>query len=86
MLKGFCLAITQAACIGGTGSLIGTVPNILFKDYFDKEHPDGGVSFLTFMIFSLPISVIMTVIAWIFLSIVWLPGGYDIFILFIKYK
>lgn len=31
LLKGFCLSITYAASIGGTGSLVGSNPNLILK-------------------------------------------------------
>ena len=36
LIKGFCLSITYSASIGGTGSLVGTTPNLLLKGYYDK--------------------------------------------------
>jgi di/tricarboxylate transporter len=79
LLKGFCLSITYGACIGGTGSLIGTVPNLIFKEHFDQVRPDDGMSFVTFMAFSLPLSILMTLVAWIVIGVIWLPRGFIIY-------
>ena len=35
MMKGFLLSISYAASVGGTGSLVGTSPNLLLKGYYD---------------------------------------------------
>jgi di/tricarboxylate transporter len=67
------LAITYAATICGTGSLIGTSSNIVFKDYFERNHPNDQLNFLTFMLFSLPISLVISACAWVILCFMWLP-------------
>lgn len=75
LLKGFCLSITYGACIGGTGSLIGTVPNLIFKEYLDEHRVNNEINFLKFMAFSLPISVVMILITWVVIGTLWLPKG-----------
>jgi di/tricarboxylate transporter len=76
MLKGFCLSITYAATIGGTASLIGTSSNVVFKNHFDKFHPNDSMNFLTFMLYSFPISLVLTLLCWVVLCFVWLPKEY----------
>ena len=76
MLKGFCLSITYAATIGGTASLIGTSSNVVFKNHFDKYHPNDSMNFLTFMLYSFPISLVLTLLCWVVLCFVWLPKEY----------
>jgi hypothetical protein len=75
LLKGFCLAILYGGCIGGTGTLIGTVPNLIFKEHFDDKRPDDGMSFVKFMAFSFPLSILMTLVAWVVLGTIWMPKG-----------
>ncbi len=77
LIKGFSLAITYSATICGTGSLIGTSSNIVFKGYFETKHPNDQLNFLTFMLFSLPISIVLVLCAWLILCFMWLPKGSD---------
>lgn len=61
------LAIAYAASIGGVGTLIGTPPNAflasLMRDQYDIE-----ISFFTWMLFGVPIVVIMLPLAWLLLT------------------
>ena len=86
LMTGFCISITYAASIGGTGSLVGTSTNLVLKGYYDLHYPKAGLSFLTYMIFTMPCTVIMMVLAWLWLSYLWLPKKYllGIFKLFKK--
>ncbi len=70
---GFCLSICYAASTGGAGSLVGTTPNLVLKGYIDKNYPKGGVNFITYMGFGLPVSIIMVFIIWAVISVLWLP-------------
>ena len=69
----FVLGVAFSATIGSNGFVIASVSNIVLKGYFDERYPSSGFNFLTYMLFSLPISVIMLVIAWIVLCYMWLP-------------
>ena len=77
------LGIAYAASIGGITTLIGTPTNAMLsaivKDIFDQE-----IDFANWMILSLPISLLLLVISWIFLVKVIYPvriensaGGYE---------
>lgn len=79
LIKCFCLSIAYSASIGGIGSLVGTAPNILLKGYFDSKYPNGGLNFLTYMAFALPISIIMIIFAWIIMAFIWLPKRFNFF-------
>ncbi len=57
LIKGFSLAIAYSATICGTGSLIGTSSNVVFKGYFEANHPNDQLNFFNYMLFSLPISI-----------------------------
>ena len=76
LLKGFCLSITYSASIGGTGSLVGSAPNLLLKGFYDEHYPEGGLNFLTYMVLAFPISVIMIFLTWIWMIFLWLPRKY----------
>jgi len=73
LMKGFCLAIAYSASTGGAGSLVGTTPNLLLKGYMDDKYPDGGLNFLTYFAYALPVSIIMITSCWIVLAFLWLP-------------
>jgi sodium-dependent dicarboxylate transporter 2/3/5 len=63
------LAIAYAASIGGTGSLIGTPPNMVFAGVFAKAFPDQPeIDFLEWMKLGTPIVIIMLPIIWIYLT------------------
>jgi sodium-dependent dicarboxylate transporter 2/3/5 len=63
------LAIAYAASIGGTGSLIGTPPNMVFAGVFAKAFPDQPeIDFLEWMKLGTPIVIIILPIIWIYLT------------------
>ncbi|MFT4791016.1 MAG: sodium-dependent dicarboxylate transporter 2/3/5 [Arcticibacterium sp.] len=62
------LAIAYAASIGGTGSLIGTPPNMVFAGVFSKVFPDlQEIDFLEWMKIGVPIVIIVLPITWLYL-------------------
>ncbi|RNA06658.1 solute carrier family 13 member 2, partial [Brachionus plicatilis] len=73
LMKGFCLGIAYSASVGGSGSLVGTTPNLLLKGFFDTNYPDGGLNFLTYLLFSLPAAAMVVLASWIVLAVIWLP-------------
>lgn len=63
------LAIAYAASIGGTGSLIGTPPNMVFAGVFEKNFPDfPEIDFLEWMKLGTPIVLILLPIIWMYLT------------------
>lgn len=76
-LKGFLLSCSYSSTIGGLGSLVGTAPNILLKGYFDEHYSSTGLNFLSFSLFALPVSIILILVSWIWLSFRWLPREYS---------
>ena len=72
-IEGYCLSVTYAASIGGSGSLVGTAPNLILKGFYDVNYPKAGLNFFTFLIYSVPTAVIMTLITWLIISFIWLP-------------
>ena len=67
------MGVAFAATIGGNGFVIASMSNIVLKGYFDERYPASGFNFLTYMMFSVPISILMLLFAWIVLCYVWLP-------------
>ncbi len=68
MEKGLLLGIAYAASIGGIATLIGTPPNLsftrIFKIYFPQA-PD--ISFAQWLFFAFPLSVLLLVLAFLYL-------------------
>ena len=60
-------ALSLGACLGGNGTLIGASANVIVAGIASREgHP---ISFVRFMIWSIPVMVVSVVIAGIFLSL-----------------
>ncbi|KAL4641030.1 solute carrier family 13 member 4 [Arapaima gigas] len=67
------LSITYAATIGGLITITGTSTNLIFAEHFNSRYPDAKViNFGTWFIFSLPISIIMLVLTWVWLHFLFL--------------
>ncbi|GBG30642.1 Solute carrier family 13 member 5 [Hondaea fermentalgiana] len=73
--KAALLGIAFSATSGGTGTVIGTVPNLVFSLLFSDTFPSGpSVNFQSWMAFALPIALIMIVSAWAILCLIFLRG------------
>ncbi|KAL3857545.1 hypothetical protein ACJMK2_012199 [Sinanodonta woodiana] len=76
LCKALSLCIAYSANIGGTGSLTGTGPNLVFKGQIDivyhKYNLDSPITFANWMAFCVPTSFILLVILWIWLQIYFL--------------
>lgn len=70
---GFCVA--YSSIIGGFGTLIGANSNIVLKDFFDQQYENSNFNFFTFMLYSLPICIILLLSCWLTLCSLWLPKG-----------
>ena len=67
------LGIAYASSVGGTGTLIGTTPNLIFVGILDSLYPEGpGFSFLQWMLVGVPLVIIFIPIMWVYLC--WLHG------------
>jgi len=78
------LGIGYAASIGGVATLIGTPPNAIFAGVVERTY-GYTISFAGWMAFGLPLSMVMLVITWLYLTRVLfrseagqLPGGRDL--------
>ncbi|CAF1201966.1 unnamed protein product [Rotaria sordida] len=71
----FLIAVAYSAAIGGLATLVGTGPNIFVKGFTDKYYGKGShafdISFTNFLLFALPIGVIMLVICWLWLQLLY---------------
>jgi sodium-dependent dicarboxylate transporter 2/3/5 len=62
------LGIAYACSIGGISTLIGTPPNIIFSGIFSKFFPtETPVSFVQWLVYVLPLSIIIFFIIWLYL-------------------
>ncbi len=78
------LGIAYAASIGGVATIIGTPPNTILVGFIEQTY-HTPVSFLQWMLFGIPLSVIMLFITWYYLvkiaappEIKELPGGREV--------
>ncbi|KAI9556377.1 hypothetical protein GHT06_018951 [Daphnia sinensis] len=66
----FLIAVSYAASIGGTGTLIGSGAPLAFKGIFEELYgSDTGLSFATWMAIGVPVALITTLLAWIWLQV-----------------
>ena len=61
------LGICYAASIGGVATLIGTPPNAIFAGVVEKTY-GVSISFIDWMKFGLPLSLVMLGITWVYLT------------------
>ncbi len=68
------LGIAFSASIGGIATLIGTPPNIAFTMIFSQSFPGAPeITFANWMLFGVPISLIMLVVAILVLYLIYVP-------------
>lgn len=65
--KALMLSIAFSASIGGVATLIGTPPNLIFASFIQESY-GVEISFLQWMKFGLPISILLLFIAWLYLT------------------
>ncbi|XP_078337687.1 Na(+)/citrate cotransporter-like isoform X2 [Crassostrea virginica] len=81
MSKGFALCVAYAANVGGVATLTGTPPNLILQgqanELYSSRAPDAdsGITFAKWMGFGLPLSVIVLILAWIWLQIMFLGSS-----------
>ena len=71
---GLLLAIAYAASIGGIATLVGTPPNLSFARIFAisfEQAPE--ISFTQWIVFALPLTIIMLTFAWLYLTRIFAP-------------
>ncbi len=64
--KALMLSIAYSASIGGMATLIGTPPNLVFAGYIQEVY-GIEISFVKWLIFGLPISILLLFVAWYYL-------------------
>lgn len=74
---GLMLGIAYACSLGGIATLVGTPPNLSFARIFEITFPGAEpISFGTWFLMGLPLSIIMLFVAWVFITRVFfrVPG------------
>lgn len=67
--KALMIAIAYSSTIGGIATLIGTPPNLIFLRMYKINFPNNPVmKFGEWMVFGVPLAVVMMIIAWIVLT------------------
>jgi sodium-dependent dicarboxylate transporter 2/3/5 len=69
--KSVVLGIGYAATIGGTGTLIGTPPNMIAARFLGEN--GLSLTFTDWMLYAVPIVAVMVLIAWALLSVMYRP-------------
>jgi len=63
------ISVAYAASIGGVGTLVGTPPNVIFAGALTRLFPEAPpVGFAAWMLLGVPIAIVMTPLAWLFLT------------------
>ncbi|HSR62653.1 MAG TPA: DASS family sodium-coupled anion symporter [Gammaproteobacteria bacterium] len=70
------LGIGYAASIGGIATLIGTPPNAILAGIVEKQY-GYTISFLDWMLLALPLSAIMLLLTWFYLTRIAFPAEID---------
>jgi len=71
---GLLLGVAYSASIGGIATLVGTPPNLSFARIFQIMFPSAPeISFSTWFIYALPISITFFIITWIYLYAIYKP-------------
>ncbi|XP_041457062.1 solute carrier family 13 member 5-like [Lytechinus variegatus] len=73
LCKGLLLCVAYAANIGGTATLTGTGPNVVLGGVVDELYGDeAGVTFASWLLFSIPGTVINLVFCWLWLQVIFI--------------
>lgn len=69
------LGLAYAASIGGTATLVGTPPNMVFAGFYNN-HFDGNepITFAGWFVFAFPVSFVLLIIAFLLLKRIYFPG------------
>ena len=72
------MCVSMSALCGGTGTTIGTSPNIVMVQIFTSYFPNSPLSFTSWLEFAVPQLIICVFIAWIWLQIYYLPPPWKV--------
>ena len=63
------LSIAYSANVGGTGTLIGTPPNLILMEFITSRYPDHPINFGSWMLFSIPNVILNLFVLWFILQL-----------------
>jgi len=73
LTKPLLLGVAFSTSIGGTATLIGTMPNLILKDFYAQNFPElPELTFAQWFAFGLPLSLFMLLACWLLLKHFWL--------------
>ncbi len=61
---GLLLGVAYAGSIGGTATLVGSPPNLIFQHFYNTEFEGGMINFSSWFAFGLPVSLLFFVITY----------------------
>lgn len=71
--KGLFLSIAYSANIGGTGTLIGTGPNLVIQGVMNSKYPQSDdITFATWMMYAVPGMLVCLILAWLAIYLMFL--------------
>ena len=74
--KGLLLAVAYTAGIGGTGTLVGTAPNLIMADIINTMYlNDPPISFTNWLLYAVPSMIILTIFCWVWLQFFFVGFG-----------
>ena len=71
------MSVCFAANIGGTGTTIGTGPNLVLLGNLDEKFKGHPLSFGTWMAFAIPIEIVCLLLLWLWLQFYYLPWPFS---------
>ncbi len=69
------MGIAMAGNVGGTATLIGTIPNVLLYESLQQFGPDQPITFLSWMVLALPQAILVLIFVWLYLQFYFLGCG-----------
>ncbi|MFW5805695.1 MAG: SLC13 family permease [Bacteroidales bacterium] len=73
---GLLLSVAYSASIGGVATLVGTPPNLSLARIFEMYFPEAPeISFSKWMIFALPITILMFICTWCYIYLKFIKKG-----------
>uniref|UniRef100_A0A6B0VEN9 Putative sparc/kazal n=1 Tax=Ixodes ricinus TaxID=34613 RepID=A0A6B0VEN9_IXORI len=69
MRKLVLLSVAYSANVGGTGTLVGTAPNLILKGLLDERFKDSDdLTFTMWMVYSVPPMLVIIIVAWTYVQ------------------
>ncbi|XP_042146050.1 solute carrier family 13 member 2-like [Ixodes scapularis] len=69
MRKLVLLSVAYSANVGGTGTLVGTAPNLILKGLLDERFKDSDdLTFAMWMVYSVPPMLVIIIVAWTYVQ------------------